>query len=138
MRPTRYYSPHNTFLTTIGDQSCKVKDIFGNALPGASSDGTTPQCAGTTVAVHMLEGDLNNDCRVDVADDQSIAFRYGSVAGYPDIYPWYSSYFDLEPWVGEGAQDGDGDIDIKDLQFVFGRNYSTCSNPILPDQRAGG
>jgi len=39
-------------------------------------------------------------------------------------------WYDLEP----NTTSGDGDIDIKDLQFVFGRNYSTCENPIPNDQ----
>ncbi|MCH8902271.1 MAG: hypothetical protein IIC88_08210 [Chloroflexi bacterium] len=33
---------------------------------------------------------------------------------------------DLEP---SGAINGDGAIDIKDVQFVYGRHLSTCESP---------
>jgi hypothetical protein len=80
-------------------------------------------CDDATVTVRILEGDLNLDCRVDIVDDQRIAFRYGSVFGGILYDPWY----DLEPALK------DNDIDVKDLQKVFGRNSSTCQSPI-PDQ----
>jgi hypothetical protein len=41
----------------------------------------------------------------------------------------YDPFFDLEP----NTTPTDFDIDIKDLQFVFGRNGSNCIDPI-PDQ----
>jgi hypothetical protein len=59
-----------------------------------------------------------------VTDDQAEAFRYGSQLGMQSYDRWY----DLEPALA------DDDIDIKDLQFCFGRNYSTCDNPIPNDQ----
>jgi hypothetical protein len=71
----------------------------------------------------MLEGDVNLDCNVDVLDEQGIAFRYGSSFGLV----LYDKFFDLEP------NAADSDIDIKDLQFVFGRDGSTCQDP-MPDQ----
>jgi hypothetical protein len=52
-----------------------------------------------------------------------IAFRYGAVFGNEQYDPWY----DLEPALK------DFDIDIKDLQKVFGRSGSTCQDSI-PDQ----
>src|SRR3989344_3754433 len=56
------------------------------------------------------------DCVIDVLDEQTMVFRYGA--------EWwttlYHSRYDLEP------SGGDGDIDIKDLQFVFGRDGRTC------------
>jgi hypothetical protein len=72
----------------------------------------------------MLEGDTDLDCDVDVVDDQTTAFRFGSSFGSQ----LYDQWFDLEPKLP------DQDIDIKDLQYVFGRNYSTCQHPIPDDQ----
>jgi hypothetical protein len=72
--------------------------------------------------VRILEGDLNLDCKVDVQDEALIAYRYGSVFGML----LYSKWYDLEP------QTHDLDIDIKDMQKVFGRDGSTCQNPIPP------
>jgi hypothetical protein len=69
----------------------------------------------------MLEGDINLDCQVDVSDDQGIAFRYGQFFGQLN----YNRFYDLEPNIAP-----DFDIDIKDVQTVFGRNGSTCRNPI--------
>jgi hypothetical protein len=40
----------------------------------------------------------------------------------------YQLWYDLEPHT-TGA---DGDIDVKDVQFVFGRFGSKCSAPIPP------
>jgi hypothetical protein len=63
---------------------------------------------------------MNLDCRVDVIDDQMMAFRYG--ATYPSAL--YDAWYDVEP------QGHDLDIDAGDLQRVFGRNGSTCQAPI--------
>ena len=65
------------------------------------------------------------DCDVDVIDAQRIAFRYGAFMGQL----LYDTFFDLEPFVTP-----DFDIDIKDLQFVFGRIGSTCRAPIPNSQ----
>jgi hypothetical protein len=72
-----------------------------------------------TVLIHALEGDVNYDCRVNVIDEQSISWRYGTIFG---ILP-YSTFFDLEPSIP------DFDIDIKDLQFVYGRDEWECEGP---------
>ena len=55
---------------------------------------------------------------------QNIAGRYGF--GFGSLL--YQIWYDLEPHQ-TGA---DGDIDIKDVQFVFGRAGSTCTTPIPP------
>jgi hypothetical protein len=119
-RPTKM----NGVVTNIVDDNCEITDIysepFGNTLPG----GLTAVCGNLSITVRMLEGDTDLDCDVDVADDQAIAFRYGSSFGLQLYDQWY----DLEP------KYADQDIDIKDLQFIFGRNYSTCQNPIPDDQ----
>jgi len=75
-----------------------------------------------TVLIQALEGDVNYDCRVNVIDEQSISWRYGTIFG---MLP-YSTFFDLEPTIP------DFDIDIKDLQFVYGRDDSSCWEPVPP------
>ncbi len=120
LRPTK----DNGVLTTIAQSNCEVTDTQSEQIPGTLPGQLTPVCAGTAVTIRMLEGDLNLDCSVDVKDDQAEAFLYGSQQGMDSYNRWY----DLEP------ASGDGDIDIKDLQFVFGRNYSTCDNPSPDDQ----
>jgi len=120
MRPTK----DNGIVTTIADKDCEVTDTQGEQIPGTLPGQLTAVCSNATITIRMLEGDLNLDCKVDVKDDQAEAFRYGSTTGLQLYDQWY----DLEP------ASADGDIDIKDLQFVFGRNYSTCENPIPNDQ----
>lgn len=61
--------------------------------------------------------DFNKDSRIDVADEQMIAARYGSYFGSPI----YEARFDLDPHPNR-----DGDVDIKDLQRVFGRDGFHC------------
>ncbi len=120
----------NGLLRTILDENCEVADIFGDPLadaggtplPGISPGGQVATCGDITITIRILEGDLNLDCVVDVLDDQMIAFRYGASFGNLLYDPW----FDLEPALK------DFDVDIKDLQKVFGRNGSTCQGPIPP------
>ena len=65
---------------------------------------------------------MNLDCTVDVLDDQIEASHYGAFFGNLSYEPWY----DLEPATK------DFDVDVKELQKVFGRNGSTCANPVPP------
>jgi len=61
--------------------------------------------------------DFNGDDELDISDIQSISFRYGAFFG-----SWrYQTKFDLDPFPTI-----DYDIDIKDLQTLFGRAGSTC------------
>ena len=76
-----------------------------------------------TVLVRALEGDLDYDCHVNVIDEQSVSWRYGSRLG---IWP-YQAFFDLEPFIIP-----DSDIDIKDLQFVYGRDGNACGELLPP------
>jgi hypothetical protein len=129
----------NGVLRTILDENCEVADVFGDPLGSGQYDefnreipligivtgGLVEICDDLTVTTRILEGDLNLDCVVDLEDDQQIAFRYGAFFGNLLYDPW----FDLEPSLK------DFDVDIKDLQKVFGRNGSTCADPI-PDQDA--
>jgi len=105
----------------IDNDADTIIDEFGEGLaPGVTSGGMLEVCSDFAVTVRILESDLNLDCVVDVLDQQAIAFRYGAFFGTLFYDPW----FDLEPWVD------DFDIDIKDLQKVWGRDGSTCVDPI--------
>ena len=116
---------NNGVLTVLKDNGCELSDVFGHPVIGSINGGLTPVCGDLAVTVRILEGDLNLDCKVDVTDEQLISFRYGSFFG--SLY--YSKWFDLEPATH------DLDIDIKDVQKVFGRDGSTCQNPVpAPDQ----
>jgi uncharacterized repeat protein (TIGR01451 family) len=119
IRPTK----DNGVVRTIIDENCEVADIYASEPWPFTNAGLTEDCSDLTVTVRMLEGDVNLDCQVNVLDQQAIAFRYGASFGLLLYDPWY----DLEPKLT------DFDIDIKDLQFVFGRDGSTCQNPV-PDQ----
>ena len=68
------------------------------------------------ITVRILEGDLNLDGVVNVLDEGLIAYRYGATFGSLLYSPWY----DLQPNLK------DYDIDIKDLQKVWGRQGSVC------------
>ena len=113
----------NGVVSTLLDENCELADIYGDPLPGTLPGGLTEVCGDATVTVRILEADLNLDCAVDVLDEQAIAFRYGAFFDNLLYDPWY----DLQPALK------DFDIDIKDLQKVFGRDGSTCQSPI-PDQ----
>jgi hypothetical protein len=113
----------NGVVTVLKDNGCELVDVFGHPVSGSVAGGLTPVCGDLAVTVRILEGDLNLDCAVDVEDQQQIAFRYGSFFGSA----LYSQWFDLEPNLH------DLDVDIKDIQKVFGRDGSTCQSP-LPAQ----
>jgi hypothetical protein len=112
----------NGVVTNLKDNNCELADVFGHPVTGSVNGGLLPVCGNLAVTVRMLEGDLNLDCVVDVQDQQLIAFRYASEFGST----LYNRFFDLEPNLQ------DLDIDIKDIQKVFGRDGSTCQNPIQP------
>jgi len=125
LRPTK----DNGVIVDLLDENCEAADIFG--MPWNDNDttqgGLLKDCGDATITIRMLEGDVDLDCQVTLADDQAVAYRYGSFFGNL----LYNKFFDLEPNIAP-----DFDIDIKDLQTVFGRNGSTCANPI-PDQVPG-
>ena len=105
----------NGMVAQLLNQNCQLADQQGHALKLFS-------CGDADVTIRYLEGDVNPDCAVDALDQQAVAFRWG--AGKGSLL--YQDRFDLEP---SGAVKGDGDVDISDLQFVFGRHGSTCDNP---------
>jgi hypothetical protein len=112
----------NGIATQLINQGCQLSDLQGHPIG-------TSLCGDADVTIRYLEGDLNADCIVNVQDQQQIAFRWGSRVGNL----LYNSRFDLEP---AAPKKGDGDIDAKDLQVVFGRHHSTCvaiaGNPDFP------
>jgi hypothetical protein len=110
----------NGAITILKDNGCELVDVFGHPITGSVNGGLTPVCGDLAVTVRILEGDLDLDCDVDVTDAQIIAARYGSFFGSTLYNRWY----DLEPAYH------DLDIDIKDLQKVFGRDGSDCQTPV--------
>ncbi len=120
IRPTK----DNGVVRRLLDENCEIADIYGDIFPNTNA-GLTNDCTDIDITIRKLEGDVNSDCNVDVEDAQLIAFRYGSFFGHLV----YDLNYDLEPW-----PTADFDIDIKDLQFVFGRDGSSCADPIPSQQ----
>jgi hypothetical protein len=110
----------NGVLTVVKDNGCELVDVLGHPVTGSVNGGLTPVCGNLAVTVRILEGDLDLDCDVDVTDAQLIAAKYGAFFGSL----LYSKWYDLEPALH------DLDIDIKDVQKVFGRSGSTCQEPV--------
>lgn len=113
IRPTS----NNGIYATLHDLAAysHLTDTLGQPIP-------INQVYDSYLVVRALEGDVNKDCQVNVIDEQTIAGRYFTRIGSL----LYNKYYDLEP------PQTDGDIDIKDVQFVFGRDGSTCETPIPP------
>ena len=105
----------NGIATQLINQDCQLADLQGHPIK-------TELCSDGAVTIRYLEGDVHADCVVDAIDQQQIAFRWGSRLGNL----LYNSRMDLEP---SQPIKGDGDIDAKDLQFVYGRHGSTCKAP---------
>jgi hypothetical protein len=123
----------NGINTIIKDNLCELADTLGHPVVGTigSNDfgnplnlggGQLPVCGDLAVTIRILEGDFNLDCKVDVLDESAIAQHYGSTFGSA----LYDKWFDVEP------KFHDLDVDIKDLQKVFGRDGSNCQDPIPP------
>ncbi len=101
----------------------QTNECQGNPLLGILGGGQVANSDSVVVeTIRRLEGDINKDCKVDITDMQLEASKYGYALGSL----LYNVWFDLEP----NLPHGDGDIDIKDVQFVWGRSGSTCANPI--------
>jgi hypothetical protein len=104
----------------IGDDGDKCQgELLQGILPGGLIENSDSE---VVITLRRLEGDVTKSCDVDVADLQAMASRYGYSFGSLLYNVWY----DLEPYI----TNGDGDIDVKDLQMVYGRFGSTCANPI--------
>ena len=108
----------NGNVIQILNKACKLTDTQGDPIKQSI---ISPTCTDADVTIRYLEGDVRPDCRVDTLDTQIEAFRWGSQKGTL----LYSDFFNLEP----SKPQQDDDIDINDLQFVYGRFGSTCENP---------
>ena len=104
------------------NKACKVTDTQGDPIAPPAGAAT---CTDADVTIRYLEGDVVPDCIVDTLDTQASAFRWNSQKGTL----LFNEFFDVEP----SKPQQDDDIDINDLQFVYGRFGSTCANP-HPDQ----
>jgi hypothetical protein len=111
----------NGIVAQILNQDCELADQQGHPIAIFS-------CEDAELTIRFLEGDVDADCDVDVADGQALAFRWNALLGTL----LYGTRYDLEPSLSPGGLNGDGDIDVKDIQFVFGRQGSTCANPNPP------
>ena len=108
----------NGVVVQLNNVGCEIADQQGHPIAHFS-------CGDADVTIRYLEGDVEPDCTVNTLDTQAIAFRWGASKGTL----LFLDRFNLEPF---GTQ-SDNDIDIKDLQVVYGRIGSTCANP-HPDQ----
>jgi hypothetical protein len=109
----------NRLPVQILNQDCELSDNQGHPIPKLG-------CDDSDVTLRFLEGDVVSDCAVDVLDQQALASRWLATVGNG----LYNERMDLEPsGLQPGVGSGDGDIDIKDIQFVFGRHGSTCTTP---------
>jgi hypothetical protein len=123
-------TPNISFRPTLGNgvwvhlidsyAEAELADDLGNPVP-------LDEVGDSIILLRALEGDVNYDCRVDVVDEQSVSGRYGSHFGSL----WYQTLYDLEPTIP------DDDIDIKDLQFVLGRDSNTCEELPTPTPTPG-
>ena len=104
----------NGNVVQINNVNCDLSDEQGHAIPIFS-------CDDADITFRYLEGDVEPDCVIDAVDAQAIAFRWGVEKGSLI----YKDFMNLEP----SSQQSDSDIDINDLQFVFGRFGSTCKDP---------
>ena len=112
----------NGIAVQILNQDCNLADLQGHQILKIG-------CDDSSLIVRWLEGDVNGDCRVDIGDQQVLASRWGAQSGSG----LFNARFDLEPsGFPAGGIEGDGDIDVKDIQFVYGRHGSTCAAPHPP------
>jgi hypothetical protein len=107
----------NHAVTELNVTNCELTNDQSADIPVSS-------CVGAAITFRYLEGDVEPDCVVDALDAQNVAFRWGVSVGSS----LYKDFVNLEP-AGEQA---DSDIDLADLQFVFGRFGSTCDRPHPP------
>jgi hypothetical protein len=107
----------NGVVVQVNNVLCELADLQGHPIAVFS-------CEDADATIRYLEGDVEPDCEIDALDTQAIAFRWGVEKGSLI----YTEFMNLEP---SGAQ-ADNDIDIKDLQFVFGRFGSSCDAPHPP------
>ena len=108
----------NGNVVQIINKACKLTGTQGDPIappPGSAN------CTDADITMRYLEGDVVPDCEVDTLDTQASAFRWGAQKGTL----LYNDFFNTEP----SKPQQDDDIDINDLQLVYGRFGSTCANP---------
>jgi len=111
LRPTT----NNGVVALLDDRAARARLVDTSGAPIVPE-----QVLDAVVIVQALEADLNQDCMVNVIDEQLESVRYPARLGSL----LYDPFFDLQPqWT-------DGDIDIKDLQFVYGRDGLVCPTPV--------
>ena len=108
----------NGNVVQIINKACKLTDRQGDPIAPPADE---PTCTDADITIRYLEGDVVPDCVIDTVDTQAEAFRWGSQKGAL----LYSDFFNTEP----SKPKQDDDIDINDLQFVYGRFGSTCEGP---------
>jgi hypothetical protein len=101
----------NGTMVQVLAMNCNLTDQLGHPIPNE-------QCPDGDITIRQLEGDVNRDCKVNTIDQQLLAFRWGT--GINDNL--FSQTYDL-------VDTGVSEINIKDVQFVFGRHNSKCNNP---------
>ena len=105
-----------------GQPECQGVNLQGVG-PGGVLTGN-PNGGQLTNTIRRLEGDITRDCSVDVSDMQLEASKFGMSVG--------NLLYNIFDDVNSPLQHGDGEIDINDIQFVYGRFGSECSSPIPP------
>lgn len=111
-----------TIQPVPGQPECQGVNLQGVG-PGGVLTGN-PNGGESVQTIRRLEGDITKDCSVTVADMQLEASKFGMSVGNL----LYNVFFD----VNSPLQHGDGEIDINDIQFVYGRFGSECNAPIPP------
>ena len=101
-----------------------ISPVSGSLRSRSSSAAIWRRKSSSASVLASVATEETADCSVDTLDTQAIAFRWGALKG--DLI--YNDFMNLEP---SGAQ-ADEDIDVKDLQFVFGRFGSECADPHPP------
>lgn len=94
--------------------------------------------------INVAYADFNQDCVIDVLDEQASAFRYGASFGSSlysqryDVIPQAWDYDYPPPRDQWGNEIGDDwTINILDVQFVFGRDYMNCAMFYDPETLMG-
>jgi subtilisin family serine protease len=115
-------------MPRLNDREDFVEKAIKDAADFAGHDWNAQVGYGVPDALNVLKFhgcfryDLHGDGLIDVVDLQMISGRYGTFAFEPSSQHLYDPSFDLEPYYGSH----DLDVDIKDLQAVFGRDGFGC------------
>ncbi len=100
----------------VGFETKKLTDASGRLYANV-------QARGAFITVQELEGDLNDDCIVDISDIMMVVSAWGMQAGQPGWNP----ALDL---------DGSGVIDINDIMIVVNHWGETCGGALATSGQA--